>query len=100
MGHPVYSYAHRAFTVAGGNAASPLYRGRTLGGSSAINGLMYWRGVPSDFDDWQCPGWRWENVLRSYQAIEHHELGASAWRGGDGELGVTTHSYHQPMCDA
>jgi choline dehydrogenase-like flavoprotein len=100
MGHPVYSYAYQGSRSGGSNAGNPLIRGRTIGGSSAINGLMYWRGVPRDYDDWNCPGWGWAEMLKAYKAIEHHELGESEWRGGSGELRITTHSYHQPMCDA
>jgi choline dehydrogenase-like flavoprotein len=100
MGHAVYSHGYEASAAGGSNANNPLYRGRTLGGSSAINGLMYWRGLPSDFDDWRCPGWGWDEMLRVFKTIEHHELGASEWRGDRGEVGITTHSYRQSMCDA
>jgi choline dehydrogenase len=100
MGHPVYSYAYEASCASGSNRELPQMRGRTLGGSSAINGMIYWRGVPYDYDSWECPGWEWPHVLAAYRNIEHHELGASDWRGSGGELRITTHSYRQPMCDA
>jgi len=100
MGDPVYSYSYTGSRAGGGNNDNALIRGRTLGGSSAINGLIYWRGLASDFDDWQCPGWGWTEMLEAFRSIERHELGESELRGGSGELRISTHSYRQPMCDA
>ncbi|MDX1506182.1 MAG: GMC family oxidoreductase N-terminal domain-containing protein [Spongiibacter sp.] len=67
-------------------------KGRTLGGSSSVNGMVYMRGFPQDYDGWQaagCEGWGWENIHRQYLALENHALGASASRGQGGPLGVT-----------
>ena len=71
-------------------------RGKTLGGSSAINGLIYVRGQSQDYDDWEaagCSGWGWRDVLPVYKRLEHHEDGASEWHGGSGELHVTRARY-------
>lgn len=87
MGDPVYSYSYTGTRAGGSNHDNPLIRGRTLGGSSAINGLIYWRGLPSDFDDWQCPGWGWAEMLEAFRAIER-------------DLRVDTRGFGQPMCDA
>lgn len=99
MGHPVYSYQYPAMRGTE-RPESPQLRGRTLGGSSAINGMMYWRGLPDDYDSWNCPGWTWPEVLAAYRRLENHELGSSEFRGGEGELHVAVSSYRHPMCDA
>lgn len=70
-------------------------RGRGLGGSSSINGMIYIRGVPSDYDGWAaagCDGWAWEDVLPYFKRSECNERlaghEADAWHGGRGPLHV------------
>ncbi|WP_395396905.1 GMC family oxidoreductase N-terminal domain-containing protein [Novosphingobium sp. BL-8A] len=66
-------------------------KGRTLGGSSSVNGMVYTRGAPQDYDRWVelgCPGWGWDEIGRCFAEIERHELGAAPWRGGGGPLHV------------
>ncbi len=68
-------------------------RGRTLGGSSAINGMAYVRGHPQDYDQWRQlgnAGWGWSDVLPYFRKSERYEDGASDLHGGDGELHVTS----------
>jgi choline dehydrogenase-like flavoprotein len=70
-------------------------KGKTLGGSSSINGLIYTRGHPGDYDNWEangCTGWGWKEMLPCFMAIEDHELGASPTRGVGGPLKVTIQS--------
>ena len=70
----------------------PWQRGSVLGGSTAVNGMMYVRGQQADFDALEQrgnPGWGWQEWLRAYLAIEDHSLGASPMRGTDGPVGVT-----------
>ena len=67
-------------------------RGKTLGGSSAINGHVYMRGVPDDYDAWRQmgnPGWAWADVLPYFKRGERHFLGESALHGGSGELDIS-----------
>lgn len=67
-------------------------RGRTLGGSSAINGHVYMRGTRFDYDGWRDagnPGWGWDDVLPYFRRGEAHWRGESALHGGTGELGVS-----------
>ncbi|PHR62676.1 MAG: choline dehydrogenase [Robiginitomaculum sp.] len=67
-------------------------RGMTLGGSSSINGMLWIRCQPRDFDLWSQAGnkgWSWEQVLPLYKAMEDHEQGASALRGTGGPMAVT-----------
>ena len=67
-------------------------QGRVLGGSSAINGMVYTRGAPGDFDEWAalgCPGWTFADVLPFFRKSETNERGASHWHGGSGPMAVT-----------
>ncbi len=64
-------------------------RGRTLGGSSSINGLIFVRGQSADYDHWAQlgnHGWSWDDVLPYFIRSEHNTKGASATHGGDGPL--------------
>ncbi len=72
-------------------------RGKTLGGSSSINGHVYMRGTAADYDAWRDlgnPGWGWSDVLPYFKRGECHFLGASPLHGGDGELHVSP--LHEP----
>ena len=67
-------------------------RGKVLGGSSAINLMIYIRGNPHDYDRWQelgNPGWSYQDVLPYFKKSEHSSRGASEFHGTDGELSVT-----------
>jgi choline dehydrogenase-like flavoprotein len=61
-------------------------RGKTLGGSSSVNGMMYFRGHPEDYNEWArmgLTGWGWSDILRGYRAIENHEVaGGDRVQGG------------------
>ncbi|MFI8747258.1 GMC family oxidoreductase [Pseudomonas sp. NPDC077186] len=66
-------------------------RGRVLGGSSSINGMIYMRGQAADYDAWAAagnPGWAWRDVLPLFKRTENHFAGASALHGGAGEWRV------------
>ncbi|WP_333829967.1 GMC family oxidoreductase [Pararhodobacter sp.] len=66
-------------------------RGRALGGSSAINAMLYIRGHPSDYDDWAndgAEGWNWAACLPFFRATEGNARGACDWHGSDGPLQV------------
>jgi choline dehydrogenase-like flavoprotein len=72
--------------------AEPWQRGRVLGGSTAVNGMMYVRGQQADYDALAAAGnreWGWDRVLPAFHALEDHSLGASAMRGAGGPVGVT-----------
>lgn len=66
-------------------------RGKVLGGSTSINSMIYFRGVPADYDHWAAagnPGWSWADVLPLFKRSEHNERGADAWHGAGGPLNV------------
>lgn len=78
--------------------------GRTLGGSSAINGFNYTRGQREDYDDWAAlgnPGWSYREVLPYFRRTERR-IGDfdPALRGGDGLLPITDCDWRHPLCDA
>jgi len=67
-------------------------RGKTLGGSSSINGLIYIRGQREDYDHWAAlgnAGWGYDDVLPYFKRCEHNQRGAGAHHGGDGPLKVS-----------
>ncbi|NBC37739.1 FAD-binding protein [Novosphingobium sp. FSY-8] len=78
--------------------------GRGLGGSSAVNGMWYMRGVPADYDHLASlglTGWGWDEIGRCFQQIEsYHGAGAHEGRGRDGELQITASTYKGPVFDA
>jgi len=70
----------------------PIARGKTLGGSSSINALIYSRGNPRDYDLWReqgLPGWGYDDVLPYFRKLESHWRGAGPYHGGDGPIRVT-----------
>jgi choline dehydrogenase-like flavoprotein len=78
-------------------------RGRLMGGSSSINGMMYVRGMPADFDEIAAQSsadWSWQHIGAAYKALEAHELGADATRGDSGPLKLTVADRRTPLTDA
>ena len=78
-------------------------RGRVLGGSSALNGLLYIRGQKEDYDSWSelgISGWSYEDVLPYFKKSEDQERGADEFHGVGGALKVTNMRFSRPICDA
>ncbi len=88
----------------GGNAAEETWlKGRAIGGSSSINGMVYVRGAPMDYDHWAdlgCTGWGWSEMGRRFVELEDHPLGAGEWRGAGGPLKITIHPSGNRLCEA
>jgi choline dehydrogenase len=81
----------------------PCPRGRTLGGSSSINGMLYVRGQPLDYDTWGQlgnRGWSYEQILPYFKKSEHFEGDGDGSRGKGGLLNVAHMSESHPLCDA
>jgi choline dehydrogenase len=75
-------------------------RGRTLGGSSAINAMCYSRGNPQDYDDWAalgCEGWSYTDVLPYFKKLENFELGENEYHGIKGPLNIAKPVYINPL---
>jgi choline dehydrogenase len=74
------------------NRRIPTVRGKVLGGSSSINGMLFVRGHRDNYDGWAaegCPGWSYDNVLPAFKRLEDWEGGASEYRGAGGPIAVT-----------
>jgi len=77
-------------------------RGRVLGGSSSINGLIYIRGQQEDYADWVkagAAGWDYDSVLPSFKRSENYAGGESKYHGASGELGVSDLQNDHPYCN-
>lgn len=86
-----------------GNRTLPEPRGKVLGGSSSINGLVYVRGDRSDYDLWRQLGnlgWGYEDVLPYFRKSEDQVRGADAYHGVGGPLMVSDVVEPHPLCDA
>jgi choline dehydrogenase len=93
IGNPRTDWLYQTEPDAGLNGRRLRYpRGKTLGGSSSINGMIYMRGQSRDYAEWaRITGddtWNWENVLPAYKAHEDHYLGANEMHGAGGEWRV------------
>jgi choline dehydrogenase len=75
-------------------------RGKVLGGSSSINGLVYIRGQREDFDGWGVPGWKFDDLLPYFKKAENQSRGADAWHGVGGPLEVGDLPDKHELCDA
>ncbi|ACC75266.1 choline dehydrogenase [Paraburkholderia phymatum] len=104
MFHPVYNWGF--YTDADPNMNDrKLYwpRGRTLGGCSSINGLIYVRGQKEDYDHWAAlgnRGWSWDECLPYFRRLEHNQLGEGPTRGVDGPLWASTIRQRHELVDA
>ena len=104
LDHPVLTWGFTAEPDPGVNGRTILYpRGRVLGGSSSINGMIYVRGQPEDFDHWGQlgnRGWSWDGVLPFFKKAESWEGGADDFHGAAGPL-LTSHTADKPaLCQA
>lgn len=78
-------------------------KGRVLGGSSSINGLLYVRGQRADYDGWRqmgCEGWSADDVLPYFKRAENQERGANEWHGAGGPLNVSDVREQHPLSKA
>ncbi|MCK0139365.1 choline dehydrogenase [Aliiroseovarius sp. F47248L] len=78
-------------------------RGRALGGSSAINAMLYVRGHRDDYDAWAdlgCDGWDWDSVLPYFKRSENNEGGVNEHHGADGPLHVSRQKSPRPITEA
>ncbi|WP_141437170.1 GMC family oxidoreductase [Blastococcus aggregatus] len=84
-------YTHRYPVRVNGSGQETWLRGKALGGSTVLNGMLYSRGDPVDYDDLAAanPGWAWADMLPAFLAMEDHALGASPDRGAGGPLPVS-----------
>jgi len=88
----------------GGNRGKETWlKGRAIGGSSSINGMVYSRGFAYNYDRWAelgCTGWGWADMLPHFMAHEDHQFGPGPERGVGGPLKVTGHPVAEADADA
>ncbi|NQV56232.1 MAG: choline dehydrogenase [Rhodospirillales bacterium] len=85
------------------NRSIHIPRGKVIGGSSSINGMIYSRGHPTDYDHWRqlgLSGWSYNDVLPYFKRSEGHHGGDSEFHGGGGPLQVTRGDDHSKVHDA
>jgi choline dehydrogenase len=88
-----------------GTGMRPDYwlRGKVLGGSSSVNGMVYVRGHPEDFNAIAArtsDDWSWQHIGRIYAQLENHELGAAPTRGAAGPLRISLPTYRTVLTEA
>ena len=104
MGNPRTDWCYTTeaeAALAGRQLAFP--RGRGLGGSSSINGMIYMRGQSTDYDNWRqlgLTGWGWDDVLPYFTRAEDHWSGASEFHGHGGEIRIERQRLHWDILDA
>lgn len=75
-------------------------RGKVLGGSSAVNAMLYTRGTPSDYDHWASlgnEGWGYNDILPYFKSTQHQERGANDFHGTEGELNIAEGRSNHPL---
>jgi choline dehydrogenase-like flavoprotein len=78
-------------------------RGKVLGGSSSVNGMVWVRGQPADWDDVAAASsddWNWEHIAKAYETIEGHQLGPGPTRGGSGPVRISLPTWRTPLTRA
>ena len=104
IGNPRSDWCFKTEPEEGLNGRSLNYpRGKVIGGSSAINAMIYMRGQAADYDHWRqlgLAGWGWDDVLPYFKRHEDHFLGASAAHGVGGELRVEAPRVRWDLLDA
>lgn len=101
--HPKRSWNFPVEQEEGRPEAETWARGRGLGGSSSINGMLYCRGAPEDYDGWAdfgVKGWSWTEMMPVFHKIENHQLGGNTIRGGNGPLQVSVRPLADPLGQA
>lgn len=104
MHNPSLDWCYRTEPDPGLNGRSIDWpRGKVLGGSSSLNGLLYVRGQKEDYDRWRQMGnvgWGWDDVLPLFKRSEDQERGEDAFHGTGGPLSVSNMRIQRPICDA
>jgi choline dehydrogenase len=104
IGNPRSDWCFKTEPEAGLNGRVLKYpRGKAIGGSSAINAMIYMRGQAADYDHWRqlgLTGWGWDDVLPYFKKHENHFLGESDKYGVDGELRVEPPRVHWQLLEA
>ena len=102
--HEVLNWKFESEPVAGLNGRTSYQpRGKTLGGTSSINGMVYMRGTSADYDGWRqkgCEGWDYASVLPYFRKAENNERGGDDFHGVGGPLNVADNRFRSELMDA
>jgi choline dehydrogenase-like flavoprotein len=102
--HARYNWKFESEPVAGlNNRTSYQPRGKMLGGTSSLNGMVYMRGTPADYDGWRqrgCEGWDYASVLPFFKKAENQERGESEFHGIGGPLNVSDQPLQHELVNA
>lgn len=99
MDHPSLAWHFPVRPIGPSGRVEDWVRGRTLGGSSAINGMVYNRGARADYDALGDPNWAWDAILPIFKKIEDNALGGTATRGTGGPLPISTAAVTEELCE-
>ncbi len=102
--HDTYNWKFESEPVVGLNGRTSYQpRGKMLGGTSSLNGMVYMRGTAADYDGWRqlgCVGWDYESVLPFFRKAEDQDRGEDEFHGVGGPLKVTDAHYKHEIIDA
>jgi choline dehydrogenase len=103
LGNERFAWFFPTSPIGRGGTVEIWVRGKTLGGSSAVNGLVYNRGVRADWDGLAtvagAPTWAWDAIVPHYRAMEDNQFGASPTRGVGGPLGISSGANRSELTD-
>lgn len=104
LASPEHMYYFEAQPGSDGKQAPETWiRGRTLGGSSSVNGMQYQRGHREDYDHWErdlgLAGWGWDAMERTFRLLEDHDLGEAPWRGVGGPVRLSQSTNRTVLMD-
>jgi choline dehydrogenase-like flavoprotein len=103
LGNDRFAWFFPTKPIGDAQTAEVWVRGKTLGGSSAVNGMVYNRGVQADWDGLAAvtgnPAWGWDAIVPHYRAMEDNQFGASPTRGVGGPLGISSGANRSDLTD-
>jgi choline dehydrogenase-like flavoprotein len=104
MAMPTHMYHYLTQPEPHNNQTPDMWlRGKVLGGSSSVNGMVWVRGQPADWDDLAAAtsdDWNWEQISRCYETIEGHQLGPGPTRGGSGPVRISLPTWKTELTEA
>jgi len=103
LGNERFAWFFPTSPIGRGGTVEIWVRGKTLGGSSAVNGMVYNRGVRADWNGLAtvagAPTWAWDAIVPHYRAMEDNQFGASPTRGVGGPLGISSGANRSVLTD-
>jgi choline dehydrogenase-like flavoprotein len=101
LGNPKFTWHFPVQPIGPSQVVEQWVRGKTLGGSSSVNGMVYNRGSAADYDAMAAmgnPDWGWRHILPVFRTIENHALGPAPMRGSGGPLDISIDTHLPQIC--